>query len=184
MTYTLFDLSKTPPAAVGGEIVGRLAAGGSKGCCLALPNTWRPGIKVRVDWTESDREQTFPEKYTRELEIPRYEQAADLYVVFYPGHEVEVVVSHGEPGHAQWAGRVKSTPWYYCVANSGRKACKDALPKMFDANESQGFCTYLKEENRPNKDDLCAVAMFECMRDYEDEPFCKKTLWGPRRKGL
>ncbi|MEN3363941.1 MAG: hypothetical protein V7606_1215 [Burkholderiales bacterium] len=184
MEYTLYDLSQQPPRAIGGSIVDRLATGGAKGCCIALPTTWRPGLKVRVQWEEADREQIYPEKYTRDLEIPRYDTPADLYVVFHAEHEVEVLVSAASPGHPEWQGRISKTPWEQCMESHGLKLCKAVLPKQFDTESSQGFCTYLKEEwaGDREKQDLCEVAAIRCMRDYEDEQFCNKILWGPRRK--
>jgi hypothetical protein len=179
--YTLYDLSKTPPLAVGGAIVYMLGTGGEKACCVALPKVWRPGMMLRVVWSEADRQQTFPGEYTRDLEVPRYDAAADLYVVFHTGQKVELVVSNGEPGHTEWRGSIKETPWEACLAHNERKVCKAALPKQFDT-ASQGFCTYLKEENRPDSEVLCASAMQQCMRDYEDDSFCKSILWGPRKK--
>ena len=179
--FTLYDLSTTPPTAIGGSIVEMLGTGGDKGCCLSLPKTWRPGIKLRLVWDEADREQTYPEKYTRDFEVPRYDEPADLYVVFYPKNEVEIVVSKGEPGHPQWKGRIKATPWENCLAQNERKVCKRATARFFDT-ASVGFCTYLKEENRPDQDDLCFTAMHQCMQDFEDEPFCKGILWGARKK--
>lgn len=180
--YTAYDLSKTPPVAIGGAIVYMLGTGGEKGCCIALPKTWRPGIKVRVVWGEADRQQTYPEEYTRDLEIPRYEEPADLYVVFYPKHEVELVVSPAEPGHPDWRGRIKKTPWEQCVETYGRKPCKAALPKQFDTGSSQGLCNYLKDRKDPEADNFCQFSMERCMLDYEDEPFCKGILWGPYKK--
>ena len=179
--YTLYDLSRTPPLAVGGALVVMLATGGEKGCCVSLPKTWRPGLKVRVDWEESDRQVIYPEKYSRELEIPRYDSPADLFVVFHPAHEVELGVSPAEPGHPDWRGRIRNTPWEQCVEAHGRKPCKAALPKTFGTG-SQGMCTYFKEEKLPDADDLCATLMAECMKDWEDQPFCDGVLWGPRKK--
>ena len=158
-----------------------LARGGEKGCCVGLPKVWRPGLKVRVDWDESDRKEIHAEKYSRELEIPRYDAPADLFVVFYPEHEVEVVVSHAEPGHPDWRGRISKTPWDQCVETHGRKPCKWALPKMFDTS-SVGMCTFFKEEASADGDDLCKHMMNKCMEDWEDQPFCDGILWAPRRK--
>jgi hypothetical protein len=184
--YTLYDLSQTPPAAVGGAIVNMLGTGGEKGCCLNLPTAWKPGMKVQLKWEEADRKQTFPEKYERILEIPKYAHPADLYVVFYPNHEVEVVVSAGEPGSASWQGRIKQAPWDFCVANNGRKTCKLAVPKLFDTDGMQGFCTSTKAPDFPKENFdgelLCASAMRQCMDDFEDEPYCKGILWGAMRK--
>ena len=179
--YTLYDLSTTPPTAIGGSIVDMLGTGGEKGCCLSLPKKWRPGIKLRLVWDEADRQQTYPEKYTRDFEVPKYDEPADLYVVFYPKNEVEIVVSKGEPGHPDWKGRVKETPWESCLAHHERKVCKRATAKFFDTG-AVGLCTYMKEENVPDAEDNCAYAMHTCMRDYEDEPFCRGILWGPRKK--
>jgi len=179
--YRLYDVSGNKKAPIGGSIVTPLVGGGAKGCCIALPPEWRPGQKVRVEWEESDRKETFPEHYIRELEIPRYEKPADLYVVFYPEHEIEVVVSVAEPGHPEWAGRIKQSPWNQCVADFGRKVCKRATPKLFDTASAQGFCVYLKEEARPDGQRLCDSAMSRCMQDFEDEDYCKSILWGPLR---
>ena len=177
VAYTVFDLSKNSPHAIGGSIVYMLATGGEKACCLALPSAWRPGMMLRVTWDESDREKEYPEKYSRDLEVPRYEAPADLYVVFYPGHEVELVASLGEPGHPEWRGKIKKTPWSQCVETYGRKPCFAELPKQFDTASSKGECTYMKEHDFPDADNLCAFAMSECVRDFEDEPFCKGLLW-------
>ena len=139
-------------------------------------------MMLRVVWNEADRQQTFPGEYTRDLEVPRYDTPADLYVVFYAGQKVELVVSVGEPGHPEWRGSVKETPWEACLAHKERKICKASLSKQFDTISSQGACTYMKEEKIPDAENLCAFSMEECMRDYEEETFCKGILWGARRK--
>ena len=187
--YTLYDLSTSKPTAVGGAIVEPLASGGAKDCCLALPRIWRAGMKVRVDWTEATRE-ILPEKYSKELEIPHYDEPADLYVVFHPEHEVEVLTSDVDPTSPEWAGRIRQTPWNYCVAKNGRKPCFWALPKQFDTDSNEGFCTDLRadkdketdQKKKDENDDLCASATRECLTDYEDEKFCKNILWGVSRK--
>lgn len=177
LKYTLYDLSKTPPTAIGGAIVYMLGSGGEKGCCIALPKTWRPGIKVRVQWHESDRTQIYPQEYNRDLEVPRYDQPADLYVVFHSKNEVELVVSQAEPGHPEWQGRIKQTPWEHCLAGNERKVCKAALPKMFDTS-ARGVCTYFKREKLADADVLCATLMKQCMDDFEDKSYCESILWG------
>lgn len=184
--YTLYDLSQTPPRPIGGAIVDMLIAGGEKGCCVNLPKAWRPGMKVRVVWAEADRRQTFPGEHTLDLEIPRYEEPADLYLVFHGEQDVEVVVSKAEPGHPDWRGRIKKTPWKNCLDHQNRKVCKAALPKQFDTSSSQGYCTYTKSGDFPHEnidgEETCAWAMRECMNDYEDDAFCKGILWGPVKK--
>ena len=41
------------------------------------------------------------------------------------------------------------------------------------------MCTYFKEQG----DDpaICERAIRRCIQDYDDEDFCKKTLWGKRK---
>lgn len=181
VAYALYDLALRPPRAIGGAIVDRLTTGGEKGCCVGLPTTWRPGLTLRLVWHESDRIRSYEEN-TRDMEVPRYETPADLYVVFYPGNEVELVVSAGEPGHPGWRGRLKKTPWEQCVETYTRKPCFMALPKQFDTRSSKGACTYMKENNVKDGDELCQSANIECVRDYEDKRFCTQLLWDAYRK--
>ena len=176
--YTLYDLSGGKKTAVGGDIADPLASGGAKNCCVSLPQVWKPGMKLLLEWQEGDFERTYPERYSKELEIPRYEQPADLYVVFYPQHDVELVVSFGEPGHPQWAGRVKQTPWNACVEQVGRKACKASIPKPgLDLEELRGLCSYFKEQALSDADQLCQSVLNECIGNYEDEELCSRLVW-------
>ena len=176
MKYTLLDMRTSPPQPVGGAIVDRLSGGGEKSCCVNLPKTWRPGINLRVTWTESDRDRAYPEKYVKDIQIPKYDEASDLYVVFYPNHEVELVVSVGEPGHPDWKGRIKQTPWDACVQEVGRKTCKRAIPNYGGLSESEmrGLCVRFKAEGH---DDNCTRVMDDCVKYYEDNAFCEKLLW-------
>ena len=103
---------------------------------MSLPVVWRPGIRLWVESQGSDFERTYPELHAREVELPRYDKPAGVYVVFYPDHEVQMLVSPAEPGHPGWAGRIKQTPWAACVAEHGRKVCKRAIPKP----GNEGFC--------------------------------------------
>ena len=182
--YTLFDLNQPKSPAVGGGAVDRLASGGAKACCIQLPAVWHEGLKVKVRW-EPYGKQGSEEPIERTLEIPRYEQLSDLYVVFHARNDVELVVSVGEPGHPNWQGRVKQTPWDQCVQAQGRKQCLAATPKTFDAKSERGFCTYTKSKDFPKEnydgDLLCKAAFIHCTQEYEDQEFCKKILWSDEK---
>lgn len=177
VSYTLYDMSTSPSTAVGGSIVDRLASGGDKGCCVTLPTNWKPGLKVQVRWEEGDRERMYPEIHKRTLDIPRYEQPSDLYVVFYPSREVEVVVSVGEPGHPSWAGRIKQTPWQFCVAQHGEKVCKAVLPKIVGISDLRGFCREGREQAWPDAELNCETMLDACVKDYDDKEYCHELLW-------
>ena len=178
-SYTLYDLSRTPPQAIGGDLTDVLQGGGSKGCCVSLPTQWHPGIKLRLDWERADFDKI--EKFSQEFELPKYERPGDLFVILNPDSTIEVIVSSVEPGHPDWPGKIKLPPWDQCVKDFGRKTCKQALPKYggVSPKEMQGFCTYVKEENKDPS--LCEGVIRDCLEDYEDEDFCKKTLWGKRK---
>jgi hypothetical protein len=177
--FTLFDLTVENTPAISGGIVWWLASGGNVNCCIALPKIWRPGLKVLLDWHETDRDAVIGE-YKREFEIPRYTRPGNLFIVFLPKSEVELVVSEGGPGPENWPGSIKQTPWDYCVQTHGRKACVAALPKTFDADGYSGSCTRWK---RKNMMDYCEKTLGWCIKEYEDEEFCNKVLWGKEQKG-
>ena len=138
--YTLTDLRTNEP--VGGAIVGPLEGPGGKGCCVTLPERWQPGIKLRVTWEEGNKDMTKPEKYQRDLELPRYEVPGDVYVLFYPAQQVEVRVSAVEPGQPGWAGRIKLPAWPACVQRLGEKTCRKMMPKYAIGSDEQIAASY------------------------------------------
>jgi hypothetical protein len=186
--FSLYDLTteRDAPLISGGAHV--LDSGGNVNCCIALPKQWRPGLKVRLDWRESDhtwsREgDTFDVhreligEHTEEFEIPHYDQPGNLFIVFLPEGKVELVVSQVEPASPDWPGSIKQTPWNYCVEKNGRFPCKLTLPKLsLSFREMTGFCSWIKEENRDMK--TCEKAIAACVHDYEDKALCERVLWG------
>lgn len=68
----------------------RMAGGGSCGGLIAagylLPNTWHPGMTVKVRWKPNGRD--FIEKTTN---ILRYDEVGNIYVHFFAGDHVRVV---------------------------------------------------------------------------------------------
>jgi hypothetical protein len=186
INYRVYYAGKESLQPIGGAVVYPLVSGGGKGCCINLPSIWRPGIKIVVEWEETDTERTYPEKYRKDLEVRQYTTPADLFVVFKDDHQVELVVSAAEPGHPDWPGSIKMTPWDYCLQKHERKVCKRALPKTFSMADNQGFCTYTKSADFPNEnfngDELCKSAMIECVREFEDNERCAKVLWGDFKK--
>ena len=145
--YTLTDLRTNEP--VGGAIVGPLEGPGGKGCCVTLPQRWQPGIKLRVEWGVADKE-VRPEKYQRDLELPRYETPGDVYVLFYPAQQVEVRVSAVEPGQPGWAGRIKLPAWPACVQRLGEKTCRKMMPKYAIGSDEQ-FAANMRKNCTPEK---------------------------------
>lgn len=146
--YTLTDLRTNEP--VGGAIVGVLEGPGGKGCCVTLPERWQPGIKLRVTWEEGNKDMTKPEKYQRDLELPRYEAPGDVYVLFYPAQQVEVRVSAVEPGQPGWAGRIKLPAWPACVQRLGEKTCRKMMPKYAIGSDEQ-FAANYRDACKPEK---------------------------------
>ncbi|MGS0743139.1 DUF3304 domain-containing protein [Glaciimonas sp. GG7] len=72
------------------RMVGGLSCGGIGALGYTLPDTWQPGMKVKVRWKPNARD--WIEKTTT---IRRYEEAGTLYVHFFENDEVRVVSSAG-----------------------------------------------------------------------------------------
>ncbi|WP_046168874.1 DUF3304 domain-containing protein [Chromobacterium vaccinii] len=125
--YTLTDIKSNQ--AIGGGIVDVLEGPGSKGCCVSLPIKWQPGIQLKVEWKKSNKKQTDPISRVKIIEVPKYKQPGDIYVLFYPGDEVEIAVSRIEPGHPGWTGKEKNSPYQACMAKYSKNECNNNLPK-------------------------------------------------------
>ncbi|WP_297575284.1 DUF3304 domain-containing protein [uncultured Deefgea sp.] len=179
--YTLRDWTNKNQQEIGGGIIWPLSAGGNVNCCIQLPKQWHAGLKLRVDWQEDDQiTRKMVGNNLTVLDVPQYSEPGNLYISMLPDSQIELVVSKVEPGHPEWPGKIKQTPWDYCVATAGRKACKAAIPKTFSVVESKGFCTYLKRIGEDMA--LCDSAMRSCMEGFEDQELCTQTLWGEERQ--
>lgn len=77
---------------LGGRMVGGTNCGGLIAAGYALPETWFPGMKVKVRWKPNGRE--WIEKTTN---IMRYAKGGDIYVHFFPGDQVRVVAANSGP---------------------------------------------------------------------------------------
>ncbi|MEN3112150.1 DUF3304 domain-containing protein [Uliginosibacterium paludis] len=179
--YSVVDRTVSDGQTISGGAVWPLASGGSVNCCIQLPDAWRPGLKLLLTWDDYIKHD-LQGHFERELEIPAYQSPGNLYVVFGPDRQPELIVSRVEPGHPDWPGKIRQTPWEYCVAQHGRKPCKAALPKRFDSVSAKGFCTWAQEQKSPEALTNCSASMYLCVNEYEDEAFCKKTLWGAYAK--
>ncbi len=157
--FTLTDLSQGLAQEVNGGVVWPLASGGSKSCCLSLPLKWQAGLKVRLDWEESDYYH-HTKSLKQEFEIAPYKEPGDLYVVFHTDHSVELVVSPAEPGSPQWAGKIKETPLTKCIGEHGKKECKRWLPNP--EADYHNTCLHLK------KDEDCQEILNFCKENPDD----------------
>ncbi|WP_337883779.1 DUF3304 domain-containing protein [Chromobacterium haemolyticum] len=101
------------------EAMERVAAYAGSGamCCVSLPTQWRPGLKVVVKTRLGTKAKTYQEwahekipLRTHELEVPRYEEPATLWVQILDGGKLAAVVSRYDPSHANWPGAVKGWP--------------------------------------------------------------------------
>ncbi|PHU99806.1 DUF3304 domain-containing protein [Iodobacter sp. BJB302] len=137
-------------------------------CCTLLPKKWRAGLKYHLSWQEADTKEILPIKYQRTLEVPQYSVPGDLYVLFYPNHEVELIASPVEPGHANWAGREKAGALSACVARLSEKECRKHLPKYKFGS---------KEETAAMMREACTVKSIQESSDPEgNQAACNKLL--------
>ncbi|BEP75444.1 DUF3304 domain-containing protein [Variovorax sp. V59] len=81
----------------GGPNIGPESGGGKSSCCASIPARWRPGMKVKVEWSYgSGAEGTPPPPPPQEaeIEIPEYSsRAGSIQAHFYLNHKVKVVVA-------------------------------------------------------------------------------------------
>ena len=76
--------------------------GGAFVCCMVVPRTWRPGMKVKIRWTQDAR---MPGPWKERLvTVPEYtEQDIGVFVVhFYPDDVVKVLVTMKVIGHPEY----------------------------------------------------------------------------------
>lgn len=95
--------------------------GGGEVCCVVIPDTWRPGLKVTIKWQNDghwvrnekgqivvkDGQNQFVEGPWHEttVDVPKYEGGENLgrfNIHFFPNDEVKVVVSRYGPGHSSY----------------------------------------------------------------------------------
>lgn len=179
--YTLFNQADNQP--VGGGILGFLEGPGGKGCCLKLPKKWKPGMQVRVEWQKSDKKMTEETMRIKVMEIPEYDKPGDLYVAFYPGDEVEIVVSWAEPGHPEWRGREAATPYDACLSKVSKKVCEKELPK-YPPGSAEQAALRMRRACKPERleteldpvgaEALCQLWVAECKsRKFVEEKMCE-----------
>lgn len=91
----------------GGEALNPYASGGSV-CCFGIPSKWRPDLKVIVDY------QFYPDEtiHKQLVSVPPYAggKAGYIWIMLHEDGKAEVVVSNGNPDHAEWPGKIKGYP--------------------------------------------------------------------------
>lgn len=105
ITYALSDPNNS--ASVGGEPVDPFAAGGLV-CCYSLPNTWHPGIKVRVQIFDTNRKKVKDDI----VDLPTYVDGkpGQMWAVYHQDGSTEVFSSDYGPPHVKWPAKVKGWP--------------------------------------------------------------------------
>jgi len=95
----------------GGGNVGEEGGGGGIMCCVKIPRQWHPGLKARVRWEVDHIIRTDDPKipkiaevsgiYHAQVPVEAYIEPGHLYVHFFSGGGVRIVVSKIGPG---WDG--------------------------------------------------------------------------------
>lgn len=72
------------------------SGGGKRSCCVSLPEKWRPGLRVKVQWVYdrvSDEAAQQPPQ-SADVDVPKYEHAGNVHVHFYDKDKVRIVISN------------------------------------------------------------------------------------------
>ncbi|MGK5011021.1 DUF3304 domain-containing protein [Janthinobacterium sp. MDB2-8] len=111
-TYVLQD-PLHPSNQAGGETIGRYEAGGIT-CCFTLPEKWRPGIKINIEYTYYLPEKpdgSLPEiRKSVMVEVPHYDKPQELWVLRHADGSMGIVSSIYQPDHPKWPGKIKGWP--------------------------------------------------------------------------
>ncbi|MDO9402627.1 MAG: DUF3304 domain-containing protein [Polaromonas sp.] len=89
------------------------SGGGKFSCCVDIPKTWRPGLKVRIRWEYQGGTAIPPPPPPQEAEVdvdvPAYtpQDLGRLAVHFYPDHQVAVVVTRMSIDHRDYPAALK-----------------------------------------------------------------------------
>lgn len=111
-SYFIAD-PENPNKTIGGEHIAPFAGGGTT-CCAVLPWKWKPGTKVRLStthWLKKLPDGRLPE-VTEEhaIEVPKYDDAGELWVIRDGNGKISVVSSNVQPDHPSWPGKIKGWP--------------------------------------------------------------------------
>lgn len=86
----------------GGNVPSRIGSGGGRIiCCVSLPNKWRPGLTVTVEWRNDEMFAKDPKSIAgRVVPVEKYEYFSDgfLWVLFLPEDRIKVYASQWMPG--------------------------------------------------------------------------------------
>lgn len=79
----------------GGANMARWGAGIADVCCASIPSVWRPGMKVLVRWDMPEGHKHIVKE--KIVEVEKYAEPGSIYLHFFPGDEVRVVVTSVGP---------------------------------------------------------------------------------------
>jgi hypothetical protein len=99
----------------GGPNLTPRSGGGGSSCCGRVPARWRPGMKVKVQWSYDTTQggPRPPPPQEAVVEIPEYsKRTGDIQAHFYPDHKVKVVVSNYGIEHPRYPmSEEDKLPW-------------------------------------------------------------------------
>lgn len=111
-SYFIAD-PEDPEKTIGGEHIAPFAGGGTT-CCAVLPWRWKPGTKLRLrttHWLKMRPDGRLPEvREEHEVEVPKYAEAGELWVIRNANGKISVVSSNVQPDHPGWPGMIKGWP--------------------------------------------------------------------------
>lgn len=114
-SYSVKDPAIKEQRGAGGELIDPFGAGGTT-CCVALPTSWHPGIKLQVNtthWVDQGPDKRLLEvKETHLVDLPKYPDGkpGELWVLRGPDGKISVVSSDFQPDHPKWPGEIKGWP--------------------------------------------------------------------------
>ncbi len=102
LNYTNVAIAEYSVDGYGGGGVFANGGGGQFVCCVSLPSTWQPEMRVTIRWTVDSASPTIRKQ--KIVLVPKYEkQDIGFFAVhFYPNDRVEVLVTKLIEGHPDY----------------------------------------------------------------------------------
>jgi Protein of unknown function (DUF3304) len=114
----------------GGNVPSRIgSAGGGIMCCVSVPQKWRPGLTVTIEWRNDAMYRRNPDAVaSRIVPVEPYGSFSDgyLWIVFFPGDKIKVYASPWLPGAREFPEGLQAPdeacPGHFTILNSS-SAC-------------------------------------------------------------
>jgi hypothetical protein len=78
--------------------------GGRLVCCVVVPKTWTPGLKVHVVWHVTNWKERTSQEYEADVPVDRYDEVGRMFVHFLANGQVRITLANESPSSPTYPG--------------------------------------------------------------------------------